>query len=354
LKYKIFENPKAKALKSKNYHYIFNKETGYFIRWGELMKDDPDMSPFGPEIADIEISEGKCSGNCKFCYKDNRETETRYMNLDKFKTILGSLKQTNSITQIAFGITDIDSNPDMWDIMRHSREQGVIPNITINGKRMTPEYYNKLAELCGAVAVSHYNDDECFNAIQEFSSRGMKQVNIHKVISEDSYDSCIELVNRVTEDPRAKGLNAIVFLALKPKGRGLHMKPLKDTQKYRELVELAMQKGVGIGFDSCSAPTFLKAMQGRKDYEKLEQLSEPCESMLFSIYINTAGEVYPCSFIEGQLGYKGIQITEDTDFIKDVWMHQDIVKWREKLLSTTKCDSCLVKGCRQCPEFDIY
>jgi radical SAM protein with 4Fe4S-binding SPASM domain len=76
--------------------------------------------------------------------------------------------------------------------------------------------------------------------------------------------------------------------------------------------------------------------------------------MLFSIYINVKGEVYPCSFIEGQPGYEGLKIDENTNFVKDIWYHPSIVKWREKLLATANCEGCLVKGCRQCPEFDIY
>ena len=113
-----------------------------------------------------------------------------------------------------------------------------------------------------------------------------------------------------------------------------------------------MAHGVGVGFDSCSAPLFLKAMEESPDYAKHEMLAEPCESTLFSVYVSVEGKMFPCSFLE--TGFKGIDVTEVDNFLKDVWFHPETVAWREKLLATAKKDGCLVKGCRECPAFDIY
>ena len=79
------------------------------------------------------------------------------------------------INQFAAGVTDVDSNVDLWDIFAHCRENDVVPNITINGNKMTPEVYDNLVKYCGAVAVSHYNDDTCFNAVHGLTSRGLKR-----------------------------------------------------------------------------------------------------------------------------------------------------------------------------------
>jgi len=64
---KLLDGANLKVLVSKEYNYTFNKITGHFCRWGKTKEDDPSFSPFGPEILDIEISQGKCSGNCPFC-----------------------------------------------------------------------------------------------------------------------------------------------------------------------------------------------------------------------------------------------------------------------------------------------
>ncbi len=37
-------------------------------------------------------------------------------------------------------------------------------------------------------------------------------------------------------------------------------------------------------------------------------LSEPCESACFSFYINVDGIAYPCSFLEAEPGFEGINL----------------------------------------------
>lgn len=165
---KIIENKKYKICKSSDYNFIFNKENGFFARWGKTKNDDPQYGP-SPEILDLEISSGKCSGMCKFCYKDNGEDfNTKHMTLEEFKVIFHKIPKT--LTQIAFGICDVDSNPDFFDMMSYARENGVIPNYTCNGLKITDEVAEKTARMCGAVAVSMVDENKTFEAIRKFSN----------------------------------------------------------------------------------------------------------------------------------------------------------------------------------------
>ena len=112
---KLIKSDHAICFRSKSYNFNFDRKTGFFRRWGNTLDDDPSYSPVGPEIADIEISTS-CNGVgkvCDFCYKKNNPNGT-YMTLETFKVLFSKLPPT--ITQIAFGIGDIDSNPDMWKI----------------------------------------------------------------------------------------------------------------------------------------------------------------------------------------------------------------------------------------------
>ena len=335
---KIAEMNNVRMLKSEDYNWLFNTITGHFIRWDKDMNDDPEYSPYGPEIMDIEIST-VCSRACSWCYKSNT-AKGKYMSFDTFKKMFDKFPKT--VTQIAFGIGDIDGNPDLWEIMKYCRDNGVVPNITINGDRMTDEYYDKLVELCGAVAISHYDNDQvCFNAIKELSKRGLKQINIHKLLSEETFESCKELL-----DKKIDGLNAIVFLWLKPKGLRNNLHQLGSLKKYKELVEYAFDKKANIGFDSCSASSFLKAVHGRTDYESLKTMTEPCESTLFSYYINTEGMGFPCSFTEDES--KGVDAVNCKDFLRDVWFAEETAEFRIKVMSNTDCN-----GCRMCQAFNL-
>jgi len=331
-----------KKVRTPDYNYNFDPKTGAFARWGKTLTDDPKWSPLGPEIMDIEIST-ICHGlgaPCKFCYKSNGFTG-KNMSLETFIKMFD--KFTPNLTQIAFGIGDIEGNPDMFPIFEYSKNHGVIPNVTINGWQLNDVNAKRLSELCGAVAVSRYNPkDVCYDAVKKLTDLGMTQVNIHMLVSEETFKDCQEVLEDAISDPRLAKLNAIVFLAAKQKGRGTYLTSL-SLKKYKELVNDAFAKKVRIGFDSCSANKFLKAIKGLPNEKLLATFTEPCESGLFSYYINVDGVAFPCSFMEGQEDIKGIDLLKIDDFLKDVWLNKEIEKWRTKLQIS----------CRSCPIYKI-
>lgn len=356
---KLIETHTQKLFTSPDYKFVFHKRTGKFARWGKTEEDDPTFSPFGPEIADIEISticHGIHNTPCKFCYKANTG-KGENMSLDTFKTVFS--KFPRMLTQIAFGIGDLDANPDLWSILEYTRSNGVIPNITVNGARLTVESVERLASLCGAIAVSRYAQDEnvCYDAVQRLTAaksevNPLQQVNIHALLAEETLQDCHKVIDDVATDSRLSGLTAIVFLALKPQGRGTCWHPMRNAEEYRKLVEHATERKVNIGFDSCSAPMFLEAMKDHANYKMFSVMAEPCESMLFSIYIDVFGKVLPCSFCEGRR--QSLDILTCQDFLKDIWNSEMVTSWKKELLSTALGNTGKHPGCRQCPVFDIY
>lgn len=330
------------VIKSPNFNHIFDRETGFSATWGKTLDDDPDYSPFGPLLLDIEIST-ICSKGCKACYKSNT-SNGKNMNLDTFKLLASKLPKT--VGQIAFGIGDIDGNPDLWNILAYCREINIVPNITINGARMKPEYYDNLVKYCGAVAVSHYSDDECFNAVKELTDRGLKQVNIHQILSQNTLEECFSLLEKYKTDERLGKLRAIVFLTLKPKGNRNVLEMVYNYNDYKKLIDKALDENIPVGFDSCGGPLFSQAIKGRSNYNSLMNLVEPCESMLFSLYFSVDGIAYPCSFAEGN--YKGVNIRDVNDFLKDLWFAKEFVDFRNKSIASKDCN-----GCRNCVEFDL-
>ncbi len=344
----IAERGNEKLLSSENYNFIYNKVTGFFARWGKTTKteDDPQMSPFGPEILDLEISSGgDCKGKCPFCYKCNGEDgdPTHNMTFEEFKIIFDKMPPV--LTQIAFGIMDIQTNPDFFKMMEYAREHGVAPNYTCHGLDMTPELAKRTASLCGAVAVSLVNKTKTFNTIKMLLAEGMRQVNIHYMLSEETYDRAFEIVDEISADPEMKDFNAIVFLQYKSKGRnpdGFHS--VLDIAKYKALTDHCESKGMRYGFDSCSGPIFIESLLDTPDREFTEMFVEPCESGLFSSYINCHGQFFVCSFAENEDDWLvGLDVLGCDNFLKDVWHHERLVAWRERLLSKK----------RSCPIYDL-
>lgn len=352
--YKLEETDNAKCVYGKDYNYLFNKKNGQFIRFGKSAKDDPDFAPTGPELLDIEITticngipnKQGVSSPCPFCYKSNTMNGI-YMPFEKFKTIFDKIPKT--LTQIAFGAdSTATSNPDLWKMMDYCRQNGVIPNITV--AHISDEIADKLVAHCGAVAVSRYaNKDICYESVKKLSDRGLEQVNIHQLVSEETYDQIIETLHDIKNDSRLKGLNAIVLLSLKHKGRGTGYTSLSQ-EKFKFIADYCLENKINFGMDSCSANKFLTSIKDRKDYKNIERFVEPCESGLFSWYINTEGIAFPCSFTEEIENWTiGIDMLNITDFFKDVWYNERVIGWRNTLIKNVNCDN----NCRLCPKYNV-
>jgi len=380
-----------KAFKSKYYNYLFYKKDGQFFRWGngdnkELPKkldpkslelyniwvtlwgkdncedfktflrnleDDGDEKYWLPEILDMEVAT-KCSGPvladgkprpCPFCYKSNNPNGS-YTDTELFKKVIDNMPST--LTQCALGIGDI-TQPNLWELMQYLRNSDIVPNVTINGALMTDEYFDKLKEHCGAVAISFYDKDLTFNSVHELATiRNMSQINIHYMICEETYDRALQLIDEVKTDERLKNLNAVVFLSLKKKGRakGDGFTQLSQ-EKFKTLSSKAMDAGIGFGYDSCSAQKALQSFSHLPNYKQIEQSIEPCESSVASSYINSEGYYFPCSFSEGEGDWEeGINVAEVDDFLKDIWFSGKTKTFKDKVIECRHCS-------KSCPLFEI-
>lgn len=341
--------------------------TGHFNRWGKNLEDNPERAPI-PEILDIEVST-ICNGipnrsekisPCEHCYKSNTKAG-KNMSFDTFRSIID--KWSIPPLQIAFGIGDINANEDFWEMITWSRtEKNIIPNYTTNGYGATEENVRNTQKFCGAVAVSVYerNKDICYDAIKEFTEdkhnkidfqREKLQVNIHCLLSKETLDFCYEVCEDIKSDKRLEKLNSIVFLLLKPKGRGKAYNKI-SLDEYKKFISYLFDNDISFGHDSCCSGNLLSVAP--KDHiEHMRLVCEPCESSLFSSYISVDGIYYPCSFAEGQ--FEGIDTISASSFVKDVWKNERTEKFREILLKSTENCLCVEKkyGCRACPIFDI-
>lgn len=328
---------KVKLIRSEGYNLNFDYTTGRLERWGKTEDEDPSWSPFGPEIMDIEITaDGGCPQACPFCYKGNKAGGTpTNMSLETFKKIFATFPKT--ITQIAFGITGVNANPDLFKIFEYCRENRVIPNVTVSsGDKLTDEQVARLVKLCGAMAFSVYSftpRESRYDLISRFIAVGLKQCNIHFLISSETIKFAYEVCEDIKSNPKLKGLNAIVFLGLKPKNRGQAFSVL-PTEDYITLVDYCLEKEIPFGFDSCSCCKFMEAVNRNDNLTterktQLTQCAEPCESLNFSFYINAQGLSYPCSFGEDMEDY--IDMTKVKDFMKEVWLSDKAFQWRKRL-----------------------
>lgn len=355
-----------KAIDSDNFHLRFRKSDGLTLKWGKTTKDDPTHCPFGPEIADVEITKACCGirnkkgvrSVCKWCYKSN-VPEGDYMSLEMFKRVFEHLNQSKTLTQIAFGVdaqASEELNPDIWKIFEYTKEHGVVPNVTVAD--IDEKTAEKLVEYCGAVAVSFYpsiDKNRCYDTIKLLKDTAAKHnkdmnVNIHALLCKETLKYFDVLIKDSKTDERLTGLNAIVMLSLKQKGRGENFTRISDKE-FEELIDKFNKNNLMYGMDSCTAPKFLAYINKRSEYAYLKTYIEPCESLLFSIFVNAFGYVYPCSFAEKESGKKlggGIDLSEVKDFYKEVWDSEAVKNYRQEAF-----DKINKNGCNSCPFFNV-
>lgn len=370
---KIIDTPLFKALKSDEYNYLFNKKDGFFVRWGKgdytnlsdgfTMTDlkvyntwcslwnekfnfqefVSDLSTDGnfditvPEIVDWEISE-KCSMGCSFCYKSNVKSG-RNITFDEFKESFHKLPP--SVTTIAFGIGSIDLCPDLWNILDYTKQNGIIPTITINGD-VSDEDINNLTNFCGAVAVSVYDKDISYNTVKKLTDNGLTQCNLHVMISEETFEKTIGILNDVKTDERLSKLRSVVLLSLKEKGRSVGKFNKLSQEKFDFLFQYAIDNNIGIGFDSCSAAKAFNFVNKNQQYEDFRKYIEPCEATKYSAYINVNSEYFPCSFTEGTENWEsGISLKDTNNFMEDIWFNNKTLEFGNDV---TNCRNCNI-GC---------
>ena len=373
----IIDTDKYKVLKSNDYNFFFNKENGFFIRWGlgdytkkrrkltqlefnlyliwcniweinfdinEFSLDldtDGSLDVSACEILDWEISE-KCEMGCTFCYKSNTQIG-KNLDFESFKNTFDKLPP--SITTIAYGIGDIKLQPDLWKILKYTKDNGIIPTITINGNA-TENDLNNLVKYCGAVAVSVYDKEISYNCVKGLTDRGLKQCNIHFMVSTQTENKAYEVMNDIKNDSRLKELNALVMLSLKEKGRSIGRFTKLSQDKFDKLFKYALDNEIGLGYDSCSAAKCFNFIDKNPQYKYMKQYIDPCEAGgIYSAYLNVDSEYFPCSFTEGTKGWKnGLKIKDD--FMNDIWFNEKTQIFKNQI---KKCRICNIG----CPIFDV-
>lgn len=324
------------------YKAIFDEKTGYTIRTGNN-GENPFWKVNGPELLDISIT-NYCEKECDFCYRRSNKNG-KHISLELYERILKNAKSAG-VFQIALGGGNPNQHPLFIDILRMTREYGIVPSYTTNGQGMTEDIYDATKKYGGALAVSwYYPYDDARKVIENAYMFGIP-VNIHIIVDDDNLNQVRELLTEACLDY----VNAIVFLNYKPVGNRKR-NILKNKREISELLEELLQfKRCQIGFDSC----MISHLVEKEDAINFCSV-DYCEAGRFSAFISEKGEMYPCSFMCGAK-MKGTSILDED--IADIWRKsQSFIDIRNaiskpKNIKCTKCDKYY--QCHGgCPVFEI-
>lgn len=279
--------------------YAFNYSNGESI-----LIEENTYRKKGPLLLDVSIT-NRCLRGCPFCYK-NSKPQGKDILLEDYSLILREA-QACGVTQIAIGGGEPTLHPEFIDILKMTREAGIVPNYSTNGDCITNPIIDATAKYCGAMAISIYDDINFYKPIVDALSTKKIRINLHCILTKDKLDNYISLLSNPPE--WLNKINAIIFLNYKPTN-GNHNLTLNnaDQSKVKLFFDIILSvKFCSIGFDTCTA-SFIE------HYTNIDKsLFDFCESARRSAYINENLDVFPCSF------YKGIGSNLREVSLESIW-----------------------------------
>lgn len=332
--------PNLKYYKNDKYEIIFNLDTGFEMMQGINGHKDPFKLEI-PSLLDIGIM-GHCKNKCVICYQG--EEDEPNMTLENFKKIIDQVKHHTN--QVALGGRgDPNHHENFKEIIEYCRKNHVVPNYTTSGIDLTDEQV-EISKMCGAVAVSDYEQEHTYRALNMFMDAGIK-TNIHMVFVRSIYSKIITIlygynpwqkktmkVGKKDLFPLEK-LNAVIFLLFKPQGRAKGFDELRPTnQQIEAFADLSLQSKAQfkIGMDSCLVNHVLRYTKPTK----LQAMSmDTCEGARMSAYITPDMRFIPCSFCDHD---QAVSIQNKS--LKRVW---------DKSKSFTQFRKVLKKNPNTCP-----
>ena len=116
------------------------------------------------------------------------------MKLSDFMSIIDHVHQHTN--QVALGGRgDPNKHPKFADMLEYCRKHNVVPNYTTSGIDLTDDEI-EASTMCGAVAVSDYEKDFTYDALQRLMDAGIK-TNIHQIFDAKTFHKCTLLIKGI-------------------------------------------------------------------------------------------------------------------------------------------------------------
>lgn len=311
-----------------------------------------------PVLADINIT-NNCNLKCSHCYTNsNSELKGKNMSFEDFQIALKACKQAG-ILQIALGGGEPTIHPEFRKILKEIHKNGIVPNLTTNGKKLSWINTYAMAKYCGAVALSLEGIHDDFEKIRNFSykefTRSIKKIKaagIKLVFQVTLGKNNINSIEKILNELLYYKPYGILFLAYKPQGRGKKLKyelsqvEQKILNKKIQNIFSILKNKTKIGFDCCTTPALINHTKNKS--------FTGCSASRYSLAIMPDLNIMPCSFLDQGEQYDNLKKIN----IIDAWRGKFFNDFRnkiEKKINSQKCINCSEKNIclGGCPIFNL-
>ncbi len=250
-----------------------------------------------------------CPIGCRGCYVDAAEPSPGELSTAAVCAMLDDLAAAG-VLHIAMGGGESYLRSDLFEIARHARTLGIVPNVTTSGLGMTSELARR-SRVFGQVNVSVDGlsgwDDaagrppgswQLAARALEVLRRARVRTGVNCVVTRQNVDRLDELARAV----RRLGVREIEFLRLKPTGRGAtdyRQRVLTREQArevYPRILAIARNARVRPRIDCSFLPM---ACHHGPDLDRMRLLGMlGCEAGHHLASVDAVGRTHACSFLE--------------------------------------------------------
>lgn len=306
--------------------------------------------PSEPTNVQISIT-NKCNFDCKMCQRFDLGVKLDHMALEDFKKILNNIGNAKYVVLTGWGEPLL--HPDLYEMIRLCKDNGLNVRFTSNGNLLTSEVGEKLINA-GLDAITFSVDainvadnqvghpimeqlDNIKSFVKQIKDKNAKvevylQSTYHKDKEQDLFD--------VVDFGKEIGVNRVRFSRLDIRFHEFPRPSFKDEKKLiKQIEEKIKDSSIGIDFLPHVASDGLSKFVFKLTNPFLHRFGKYCLRTYNDIYINVEGKATPCCGLpKHALG----DAKEKT--IKEIWNEPAFKNFRKNQLKVCgKCDVLKVK-----------
>jgi hypothetical protein len=216
-------------------------------------KNKPFQKSRTPDLIDLKITD-YCDAGCKYCYQDST-TKGKHASYEYISSLLYALRDLE-VFEVAIGGGEPFKHPDILNILKLSREHGILPNIsTRNLEWMTDIPSITTVDKCvGKVGFSCSNEDDVHALLYHIEKSGLSNSKfvVHYVLGSSPIDEFKKMINLIDD-----AYLGILLLGYKDVGRGCNFNPYDNSQ----WAQCLKNRWIEIGVDTCIAKEYKKELE---------------------------------------------------------------------------------------------
>lgn len=307
----------------------------------------------------------KCNLRCRHCYQQSPTGEMSYeeicLAIDKLAGVMRCWAADYGI-KVSPSIHFTGGEPfvrhDVFDLLRHARQRGLVTSLLSNGTLITSDIARKLREaevedmqvsLDGMEAVHDSIRGsgafrKAISGIQNLVAEGI-ETNVNMTVSSLNYRE-LEPVVQLAED---LGASAVGFSRLVPCGRGKELSMYLLTTEQLSGLSQKLTKADSSGRVALvSRDPLISVANIIDDGNEVPKLDFPlggCSAGVFGVTITAEGTIMPCRRMDLPIG------NIKTDNFRQLWAESPVlVSLRNRQYYHGNCRTCrywaVCRGCR--------